>query len=126
MNLRATSVLLTAAGSMFVGAGPKLVVTAPGHTPPIGVHWSYTVTVTEGGKKVAARLSEQIVDPIGGHHPVEFGTSTKNITNWPVKGTFKDFIIWPKDSRGIPLTFRVSVKVGSVTKVENYSVTPTG
>ena len=126
MTLTATSALLAVGASVLVGAAPKVVLTAPGHTPTIGKHWNYTVSVTENGRPAAARISEQIVDPIGGVHPVQFGTSTKNITNWPVKGTFRDFIVWPADSRGIPLTFRVIVRVGAGKKTDSYTVTPRG
>lgn len=102
----------------------KVAITAPGHTPKINVHWNYTIRVTRGGKPVAARLSEAIVDPIGGVHPVEFGRNTRKIANWPISGTFKDFIIWPASSRGVPLKWRITVKVGGVKKVVDYPVTP--
>jgi len=125
VTLNTTSALLALTGSMLVAA-PRVVVTAPGHTPAVGTRWDYSVAVTENGRPVAARLTEQIVDPIGDEHPVQFGTTTKNITNWPVKGTFRDFIVWPADSRGIPLTFRVTVRVGAERKTESYVVTPRG
>jgi hypothetical protein len=126
VTLTATSALLALSASVLVGAAPKLVLTAPGHTPTIGTHWNYSLAVTEKGTPVAARISAQIIDPIGGVHPVQFGTSTKNITNWPIKGTFRDFIVWPADSRGVPLTFRVIVRVGAVKRTDNYAVTPRG
>ncbi len=120
----ALAVLLAAGLLGPAGPAVKVAVKAPGHTPKINVHWNYTITVTRGGKPVAARLSEAIVDPIGGAHAVEFGKTTKKITNVPIKGTFKDYIIWPASSRGIPLTFRVTVVVGGVRKVVNYPVVP--
>ena len=126
MTFTAASALLALTGSVLVATPPRVVVTAPGHTPRIGIHWDYTVAVSEDGRPVAARITEQIVDPIGGVHPVQFGTSTKNITNWPIKGTLRDFILWPADSRGIPLTFRVTVRVGAERKIDNYAVTPRG
>jgi len=122
MGLLATVVV----SLLLSGAPVKVTVSAPGHTPKINVHWNYSVTVTENGKPVEAKLTEQIIDPLGGHHPVEFGTSTKNITNWPFHGTYRDFIIWPADSRGVPLTFHVIVAVGKTKKIVDYSVTPTG
>jgi diadenosine tetraphosphatase ApaH/serine/threonine PP2A family protein phosphatase len=61
-----------------------------------------------------------------GRHPVEFGTSTKKITSWPFKGVFRDFIVWPRESRGIPLKFRVIVVVGRAKRVVDYAVTPRG
>lgn len=101
-----------------------VTVTAPGHMPVVNTHWNYTVRATAAGKPVAGKLTEQIVDPIGGKHPVEFGSSTKKITNWPFKGVFRDFIIWPASSRGIPLKLRVIVVVGTTRRVVDYAVTP--
>lgn len=121
---------LAAAAAFAAGAAalpdavPKVTVKAPGHSPKINVHWPYHILVTRNGKRVHARLTEQIVDPIGGVHPVEFGKSTRKITNWPIDGTFSDFIIWPKSSRGIPLVFRITVKVGTAKKVVSYHVLP--
>jgi hypothetical protein len=124
LTLSATVVTLAASATLLAAPAPTVAVSAPGHTPVIGTHWNYTVSVTRAGKPLAAKLTEQIVDPVGGVHPVQFGTSTKNITNWPVTGSFKDFIVWPADARGIPLTFRVTVHVGSLKRVINYAVTP--
>ncbi len=128
MTLTFTAAKVALAGSLLLGAAApvKVTVTAPGHTPKINIHWNYVVRVTQDGKLVPGRITEQIVDPIGGHHPVEFGKSTKNITSWPFKGEFRDFIIWPPSSRGIPLKFRVIVVVGKTKRVVDYAVTPTG
>jgi hypothetical protein len=116
---------LLAASLAGASAPAKVTLSAPGgHRPHVNVHWPYAVHATVGGKPAKARLTAQIVDPIGGRHPVEFGTSTKPITNWPFKGTFRDFIVWTPDSRGVPLTLRLVVKVGGVTKVLTYAVTP--
>jgi hypothetical protein len=104
-------------------AAVTVALTAPGHAPKIGTHWSYSVTAKSGGRPAAAQITAQIVDPIGGVHQVDFGNTTKNLRNWPFKGTFQDFVIWPADSRGIPLTFRVTVKIGNMKKVINYPVT---
>lgn len=117
-------VRLVLAGSLLVTAPLKVTLTAPGHTPKINVRWYYVVKATRGGKPVAARLTAQIVDPIGGRHPVEFGANTKKITNWPFTGRFRDYIIWPKESRGIPLKLRLVVRSGGSTKVILYAVTP--
>ena len=112
------------AGSLLAATVPSVTLTAPTHTPKINTRWYYSVSATLAGTPAAARLTAQIVDPIGGVHPVEFGTSTKNITNWPFRGRFRDFIIWPASSRGIPLRLRVTVKVGSAKRTLTYAVTP--
>ena len=117
---------LTLAGSLLVATSVQVTLTAPGHTPKIKARWYYVVRATDGGKPVAARLTAQIVDPIGGSHPVTFGNGAKPITNWPFKGTFRDFVIWPASSRGVPLKLRIVVRAGGVRKVLTYVVTPHG
>ncbi len=123
---QATALTLTAAMSLLVGGPLNVTLKTPGHAPKINTHWNYTVTVRQGGKPVKARLTEKIVDPIGGVHAVQLGKSTKNITNWPIKGVFRDFIVWPASARGVPLTFRVIVTIGKAKKVVNFSVVAHG
>ena len=123
MTLIAT--LALAAGLLGGSAAPvRVAIVAPNSTPKVNTHWNYTVRVSSGGKPVSGRLTEQIVDPLGGSHPVQLGLTKTNITNRPIKGTFRDFIIWPASSRGIPLTLRVVVTVGQGKHVLTYSVTP--
>ena len=102
----------------------KVTIIAPGHSPKVNTHWKYAVRATRGGKLVAAKITAQIVDPVGGHHAVEFGNSKKTITNWPFKGEFRDFIIWPPESRGFPLRLRVIVAAGGTKRTVDYPVTP--
>jgi hypothetical protein len=116
--------LLAALLSAMVVASPQVTLAAPGHTPKINTHWNYVVRATDGGKPASARITAQIVDPIGNAHPVEFGKSTKTITNWPFKGVFRDFVIWPASSRGVPLKLRILVRVGGIRKTITYLVTP--
>jgi hypothetical protein len=126
MPVTATAAAVAAAGSLLAGATAPVRVTiaAPGHTPRINTHWNYVVRATRAGRPVAGRITAQIVDPLGGRHPVEFGKGTKRITNLPFAGEFHDFIVWPPESRGIPLRFRVVVTVGRVTRTTDYAVTP--
>ncbi len=126
MTLATATAAIALSGSLLVGSPPaRVAIKDPGPSPKIGVHWNYTITVrTAGGKPAAAKLTEQIVDPIGGVHPVAFGKSTKDITNWPFKGTFSDFIIWPASSRGIPLRLRAIVEVGARKTTLTVAVTP--
>jgi len=117
--------LLVAALSLFAGgSGLKVTLTAPSHAPKINVRWSYTVRETVNGKAAAARITVQIVDPIGGVNPVQYDGTKKNITNWRFTGVFRDYVIWPAESRDIPLTFRVTVVTAHAKKVLNYHVTP--
>lgn len=110
--------LLASAGSLQAG------LTAAGHAPKIKTHWAYTVRATVSGKPAAAKVTAQIVDPLGGRHPVGFGKKKGNVTNVPFRGTFSDFVIWPSSSTGVPLTFRLTVTVGTTKKILNYTVTP--
>jgi hypothetical protein len=120
----ALSAKLLLAGMLLVVTPPRVTLAAPTHTPTINTRWYYTVRATEAGKPVAGKLTVQIVDPIGASHPVQFGTTTKNITNWAFTGRFRDFIKWPASSRGIPLRLRVIVKVGAAKRTLTYAVTP--
>lgn len=105
-------------------ASPHVSLTAAGHTPKVGSHWPYTVHLTAAGKPVRGRVTAQIVDPLGGKHPVGFGVKKGNVTNVAFKGSFHDFVVWPKSSTSVPLTFRITVVSGKTKRVVNYKVTP--
>ena len=111
---------VTAAAAPF-----HATLAAPTHTPKADVRWNYTVRVTDlKGRPLAARLTVQVSDPFGGLHPVEFGSTTKHIVNWPVKGRFTDFVRWPAASKGFRLTVRVTVKANGATRRLEYWVKP--
>jgi len=116
------------AGTLLAASGSSMqaTLTAAGHSPKIGAHWPYSVHATTGGKPAAAKLTVQIVDPLGGHHPVGFGAKKGNVTNVAFKGTFSDFVVWPQSSSGVPLTFEVTVVSGKTKRVLDYKVTPGG
>lgn len=113
---------LAAAGALAAGSLHATLTTA-GHTPKANVHWPYTVHATIGGKPARARVTARIVDPLGGVHPVEFGASKANVTKIAFHGTFRDYVIWPTDSVGFPLTFRIIVTSGTTKRVIDYKVT---
>ena len=117
MKFAALAATALAAGTLHV------TLVAVTHTPKVGARWPYIVTATVGGKPAAGHLTAQIVDPLGGKHPVGFGSKKGNVTNVAFKGRFQDFVIWPKTSVGYPLTFRVTVTTASGKKVLNYVVT---
>ena len=88
------------------------------------MRWPWSVTATSGGKPVAGTVTAQVVDPVGGIHAVEFGgVKTKFVTNVKFKGRFSDFVIYPPISKGIGVTFRVTVKTALGKRVVNYPVT---
>jgi hypothetical protein len=93
---------------------------APNHHPTAGKLWYITVSARSNsgkplratayyeyyysGQKVATRNPSpwDPKDESGGPRPYSF------------KGSYRDGILWPKRSVGIPLTFRVIVKVKGV------------
>jgi len=112
------------AATVLVASPLKVKLTAPSHSPRINTHWNYVVRATKNGKPVKGRLTAQIVDPIGGKHYVQRGPTTQNLRNWPFTGVYRDYIIWPAESRGVPLTLRLTVVAGSARKVIDYDVVP--
>lgn len=118
-------VVVAVAALALQGAGFKATLTGGGHTPAINTRWSYSVKVTDAkGKPLTARLTAVVVDPIGGIHPVEFFSNKKTVTNYPIKGTFRDAVLWPPESGGYELKFRVTVRVGTTKRVLTYLLTP--
>jgi predicted lipoprotein with Yx(FWY)xxD motif len=105
--------------------GAKL--SAPTHRPKANTKWFYTLLVTDlTGKPLRARITVQIVDPLGTAHPVQYANTKKNLTDWPINGRFRDYVIWPKSSAvGVTLTLRVTVKAGTGKRVLTYPVSPT-
>jgi hypothetical protein len=126
VTLRVAIVAVALAGSASGAAGPKVTLTPSTHTPKVEARWPYTVRATLGRTPVAARITVQIVDPIGGAHAVEYGDTTRKIVNRPFRGVFRDFVRWPPESRGIPLTFRATVVAAGAKRVLSYRVTPRG
>ena len=103
----------------------KATLTTAGHTPRVNARWAYTVRVTNAARKpIAAKITVQIKDPLGGIHPVEFFDVKKNVVNHPIKGVFRDAVLWPPDSRKFTLTFRVIVTAAGGRRILTYAVTP--
>ena len=107
---------LPASGSL------EATLSAPTHTPKVNTKWYYVVRAARAGHPVGARITVQIVDPLGTAHPVQLGASKRNITNYPIMGTFRDYVIWPSDSRDIRLTLRITVHAGGTKKIVTYWV----
>jgi hypothetical protein len=110
---------------LVAGAAPafKATFTAPTHTPKVNVKWFYAVRVADlQGKPIRATITSQIVDPYGGVHAVEFGSTKKPVTNRPFTGVFRDYVKYPPESQGFKLTFRVIVKALGGKRVLTYWV----
>ena len=100
-------------------------LSAPTHTPKATTRWYWTLRVTDPQKRpIPARITAEVVDPFGGVHPVEFGPTTRKIVDFPIKGSFRDYAIWPAASKGFKLTFRVTVTAKGVTRRVEYWVKP--
>jgi hypothetical protein len=117
-------IALALAAGALAAAPFKATLQAPGHAPKIRTKWWYTVRATKGAKPAAGRITVQIVDPLGEAHAVDYDGTKKPIVNRPFAGTFRDYVIWPADSREVMLKLRVTVRVGATKKVLQYGVTP--
>jgi hypothetical protein len=116
--------------------GIKATLKTPAANPEINVKWWYSIKVTNlAGKPVNARLTANVIDPFGGVHPMDYGPTgppnpgpPKPIKNRLIRGGFRDFLLFPPESRGFKLTLRwvVKAKIGEKTyrKVLKRVVTP--
>jgi hypothetical protein len=122
--------LVLAADPAAAGAAGFVArLTAPNHHPTAGKLWNISVSArTASGKPLRATAFYQYYyngqkvatrnpspsnprDEAGGPRPYAF------------KGSYRDGILWPKRSVGIPLTFRVVVKVkGLGTRTVDWKV----
>ena len=119
----AALVLLLALVPSAAGALPfKAKLTAATHTPTINTKWRYSVRVTNlKGQAITAKVTVQIVDPLGGVHPVEYGCCAKKfVTNVRIKGRFRDWVQYPLAAKGYRITFKVTVKTARGTRVVTY------
>ena len=71
-----------------------------------------------------ARLTVQVVDPLGTAHTAQVGTTRRKLLNYPFTGRYRDFAVWPAASRGFRLTLRVVVKAGGRSRTVTYWVKP--
>ncbi len=101
-------------------AGIVVSLTAPTHTPAVDAKWPYSLRVASAGAPIRATVTVEIVDPFGGVHPVEFGCCKKNVVNHPFKGTFRDYIRFPPESRGFKLTLRFTVRAAGTKRIVTY------
>src|SRR5438552_3140559 len=105
----------------------KATLIAGGHRPVVNTRWPYAVKVTDTmGHPLRARISVAVVDPLGTVHPTLYYVSTtKYVTNIPFRGTFRDAVKYPPESKGYPLTFRVTITAAGAKRVLKYTVVPT-
>ena len=126
----ATGVCLAAGGADGAAAKPafRATLTAAGHSPKVNTTWKYSVRVTDlKGHPIWARVTSQIVDPLGTTHPVEFDGTGRNpyVKNYRFFGNFCDSAIWPPSSAvGVTLRFQTVITTAKGRVVLGYAVTP--
>jgi hypothetical protein len=109
--------------------GIQATLKAPSTQPKVNVKWPYSIKVTDlNGTAISAKLTAVVIDPLGTVHPMDYGPTgppnpgpRKPITNWPLKGTFRDYLIFPPDARlantlgGLTLRWTVKAKIAGKT-----------
>jgi hypothetical protein len=134
MNRLALSfTLLAALAAASAGAAArdatfKATLVADTHTPTVNTTWHYHVRVTDSkGHPIWARITSQIVDPLGGKHLVEFDGTGHNpfVKGYKFFGNFCDSAIWPTNSAvGVTLKFQTVIVTAQGRRVLVYPVTP--
>jgi hypothetical protein len=128
-KLAALALALLVVPAVGAAGGIKATLRAPTTQPKVDVKWPYSIKVTNlKGKAVRATLTAVVIDPLGTVHPMDYGPTgppnpgpPKPIKNWPFKGTFRDYIIFPQDATlatslgGLVLRWTVKVKLGGKT-----------
>jgi hypothetical protein len=128
-KLAALALALLVVPAAGAAVGIKATLKAPATEPKVNVKWPYSIKVTDlTGKAVRATVTAVVIDPLGTVHPMDYGPTgppnpgpPKPIKNWPFKGTFRDYIIFPQDATlattlgGLVLRWTVKVKLGGKT-----------
>jgi hypothetical protein len=105
----------------------KLRVFVKGQTPrpKANTNWRYGVKATNSaGKTVSGKLTVEIVDPLGNAHAVTYDNTKKPVKNFPFHGTFHDYLQFPKDAVGYPLTVRAKVTSARGSGTGSFGVKP--
>jgi hypothetical protein len=106
----------------------KATLVADTHTPKVNTTWHYRVRVTDPkGHPIWAKITSQIVDPLGGKHLVEFDGTGHNpfVKDYRFFGNFCDSAIWPTNSAvGVTLRFQTVIVTAHGRMVLVYRVTP--
>jgi hypothetical protein len=111
--------------ALALAASFKATLAAQTHAPRVNTRWYYAVHATDPrGRPIRALLTAQVIDPLGSVHPVQFGRTTRNVTNWPFRGVFRDFITWPAEARGFTVTLRITVRARRAKRVLTYKIRP--
>lgn len=118
--------LAAAAPAAASAAGFVVTLRAPTHHPRADTNWWVTVTArTRSGHALRATAFYQFLfqgQVVSTQYPSPRGGPTRH-SPWPFTGRFRDAVVWPRRSVGVPLTFRVVVRVrGRGTQHADYRV----
>jgi hypothetical protein len=125
----AVALAVVAPGATGAPVPFKATLKAPATQPKVNVKWPYSIKVTDlKGTSIRATVTGVVIDPLGTAHAMDYGPTgppnpgpPKPITNWPFKGTFRDYLIFPEDARlanqlgGLTLRWTVKAKIGGKT-----------
>jgi hypothetical protein len=103
---------------------------APSHHPKVNKPWRIKVTArTRSGRALRGKATYKFLyhgHVVATRYPSPHNRTCPNRGErhhpWRFKGSYRDTICWPKRSAGIPLTFRVVVKVGHHRRHVDYKV----
>lgn len=103
----------------------RVVLRGPTAHPKATAKWPYSVSaLNSAGKKVSGKLTVQLVDPLGNAHSVTYANTGKPVKNFPFHGTFRDYLQFPKNSVGFPLTVRAKVTSPQGQGTATFGVKP--
>ena len=90
-------------------------LSAPNHAPIAGKKWYITVTISHGGQKLTGSVKYQFLFD---------GTVVSTQPGHSFKGdVYRDWLLFPKDAVGHPLTLRIVVKTNHGTVDLDWAVT---
>ena len=133
MLRRTIVVALSAALLLTAAASAEAFVShlrAPTHHPKVNKPWRIKVTArTRSGRALHAKATYKFLfhgNVVRTRYPSPHNRGCPNRGErhkpWRFKGSYKDTICWPRRSVGIPLKFRVLVKVHHKKKHVDYRV----
>ena len=101
-------------GGQVVASGVTFTMSAPTHKPSVGQPWALKATAARGDKPLAGKV---VVDAVYQGEVVAHMHSGR-LSN----GTYEHSFTWPKEAAGYPLTIKVSITAGGVSRAFLYDV----
>ncbi len=101
-------------GGQVVAGGITFTMRAPTHKPAVGQAWALKATAARGDKPIAGKV---VVDAV-----YQGETVAHMHTGRLVKGVYEHSFTWPQEAAGHPLTIKVSITAGGVSRAFLYDV----